>query len=206
VTAQARARSRSSTASRHLAVVLTLSVTGTLLFGILHALVITPIWWRIIGGLPFATLASAAMTWTYVQLVAAGHLSPGLRGGALFGAALWISVFPTTLFGAALRLTGLHRRTGNLELIIEIAIAGITGALVGALWLRSTRRAIECACVVIALVLAMAGPIPVTNGQRPQLLFLGFLPLLILAGMALSFLRGLLDFPKPGPQHSPGGA
>lgn len=176
-------------------VVLVLAVAGTALFGSLHALVIVPIWRRLLGGLPFAALAAGAMTWVYVALVASNRLAVGFKGALRFGALLWLSVLPATLLGATLRISGLHRREGTLELAAELIVAAATGALAGRLWLHSTRRAIECACLVTALVLAMAGPIPITNGRRPQLLLLGFLPVFTLGALSLSGLCRWLSLP-----------
>src|SRR5262245_29377559 len=75
---------------------LVLAVGGTVLFGTLHALLIEPIWLRLFGGLPFALLAAAGMTWCYSELVARGLLSGRIAGGAFFGAALWIALLPMT--------------------------------------------------------------------------------------------------------------
>jgi hypothetical protein len=189
------------TAWSYAIVILVLGVAGTVLFGTLHALVIVPIWRRLFGGLPFATLAAGAMTWVYASLLASSRLAAGFRGSVRYGILLWLSVLPTTLLGATLRLTGLHRQTGNLELGAELIVAAATGALAGRLWLHSTPRAIECGCLVTALVLAMAGPIPITNGPRPQLLFMGFLPVFIVGALTLSGLLRWLGLPRTQLPH-----
>jgi hypothetical protein len=155
------------------------------LFGTAHALIIVPIWRGLLRGLPFAFLAASAITWAYADLLRERHIRPGLSQGALFGLLLWLSVIPTTLMGVLFRISGLHQTAGNGELAAELLVAALTGVLGGAI-VRSRRLAISLAILVIALVLAMAGPIPVINGHRPLLLLLGFLPIYVVAGIALS--------------------
>jgi hypothetical protein len=180
----------------YLVLVLVLGLAGILLFGALHALLIVPIWRRLVGGIPFALLAAAAIAWVYLDLRDSGRLAPGLRDGCLYGALLWLSVLPTTLLGSILRITGFHRQSGNLELAAELITAALTGAAVGRLWGRTHRLALAWACLVTGLVLAMAGPIPVVNGRRPLFLFLGFLPLYVVAGLTLAILARWLRLPR----------
>jgi hypothetical protein len=168
---------------------LVLAFGGTLLFGALHAVLIEPIWLRLFGGLPFALLAAGAMTWCHAELVARDLISVRAAGGALFGAALWAALLPMTAFAAALRVFGLRSRLGGLESGAELIVAAATGCVVGFAASRSWRLALASAVCLAALVLAMAGPIAVTVGSTQRYLLIGFLPIYVTAGAALSLLR-----------------
>jgi len=51
-----------------ISVTVLLAAIGTLAFGALHAILIVPIWRRLVGGFPFALLAAAAITLSYRHL------------------------------------------------------------------------------------------------------------------------------------------
>jgi len=120
-----------------------------------------------------------------------------------FGVLLWLSVLPTTAFGAFLRATRFHQQNGTIEVIGSVLVAAATGALIGrSLRLRSWWLA-AAALLPVALVVAMAGPIPVNNGRRPVLLLLGFLPIFVAAALLAALMtvedRALADAPlRPG--------
>jgi hypothetical protein len=162
-----------------------LAALGVLLFGALHAAIIVPIWQRLLGGIPFSFLAAAALTWMYTELRRTGFLRSSLAHAIAFGFLVWLSLLPATLLGAALRLTGLHRNLGVLEDVLFLGLGAMTGTLLGHFFRLPLRLQIAASVSVVILVLAMAGPIPVSNGRRPLLLFLGFLPLYVLASAAL---------------------
>ncbi len=170
---------------RLLLVSVLLAALGVLLFGTLHAAIIAPIWRRLVGGLPFAFPAAAAMTWTWSELRRAGALRPTLGHALAFGCLLWLAVLPTTACGTIFRLTGLHRRLPTLELVLALAVAAASGALVARAWRQRLPLQLAAATLAVAMVLAMAGPVPVSNGVKPLLLWLGFLPLFVLAAVAL---------------------
>jgi hypothetical protein len=172
----------------HLLATVVLAIGGTLFFGLLHAVLIEPIWLRLFGGLPFALLASGAITWCYHELLSSGHLRTDLASGATFGAAIWLALLPMTLFAAALRASGLRPRLGSLEAPLEFLLAAVTGALVGFAVGRSLRLSLAAAVCMAAVVLAMAGPIAFGFGATHRLLLLGFLPVYAGAGAVLSFL------------------
>jgi hypothetical protein len=165
---------------------LLLAILSVLLFGTLHAIVIVPIWSRLAGGLPFAFVAALAITWLFTELRRAGRLGADLRHALAFGALLWISILPSTTAGVISRVTGFHRKLETVEVAVCLAVAAVTGALLARFFRLSIRLQIAGAVVVVVLVLAMAGPIPVSNGARPLLLLIGFLPLYLVAGIALS--------------------
>jgi len=163
-----------------------LAVSGTLLFGFLHALLIEPIWSRLIGGLPFALLASAGITWCHYELVVHNRSRGGIVSGAAFGAAVWIALLPMTLLAAAIRAAGLRPRLGGFEAPLEFLVAAATGAVAGLALTRSLRGTLSAAACMAAVVLAMGGPIAIGVGKTQRLLFLGFLPVFIGAGALLS--------------------
>jgi hypothetical protein len=169
-----------------LSVSVVLAMIGVALFGTLHAIVIVPIWGRLLGGLPFALVAAAGMTWFFAALRRAERIRSDWRHTLAFGALLWISVLPTTAVGLISRISGFHRRFDTLDTIVALAVAAATGVLLAYIFRLPFHLRIASAALVVALVLAMAGPIPVANGMRPILLWLGFLPLYLLASIALS--------------------
>ena len=169
---------------------LVLAVAGTALFGTLHALLIEPIWRRLPGGVPFALLAGVGMTWCYSELVTRGVLSGRIASGALFGGAIWVALLPMTAFAAFLRVSGLRSRLGNVELAADLLVVAATGVAVGFAVSRSWRVALAAAACLIGVVLAMAGPIAVSVSPRHRHLLIGFLPIYVAAGAALSILLG----------------
>lgn len=170
----------------YLATTVGLAVGGTLLFGTLHALLIEPIWPRLVGGLPFALLAAGGMTWSHAELVARRIVPAGVGGGALFGAGLWVALLPMTAVAAAIRVSGVRASLGSAEPIVEIGVAALTGSAIGYSASRSWRVTLACAVCMTVVILAMAGPIAVTVGSTQRKLLLGFLPVYMAAGVALS--------------------
>ena len=157
---------------------------------------IVPIWDRLAGGLPFAFVAMIAITWTYAELRRSGRLRANLRDALIFGALLWLSILPTTTVGVIFRVTGFHRRIESVEIALGLAIAAATGALLARVFRLTRRLQIAAAVLIVVLVTTMSGPIPVSNGRRPALLLLGFLPLYLVASTSLwivgpMFLRDL---------------
>jgi hypothetical protein len=173
-----------------------LAAVGLLLFGVLHALLIVPIWGRLAAGAPAAFLAAICMALAYSELSDSGRL-PQRAGGLVFGLGVWLSLLPVTAFGAFLRLSGLRQRLGALEVALEVLVAFATGGAVG-WWLLGRRSSVlRLGACCVAVLLAMAGPVAVTNGRRPTLLFLAFLPLYLAAGILLGRLAG---FAAPAPR------
>jgi hypothetical protein len=160
-----------------------LGVFGVLAFGAVHAWAIVPIWDRLAHGLPFAVAAGAAIAWAF-QAWGSGGLGSGLR----FGLLLWLSLGPMTGFAAWLRLSGLHSTSADWELVAECAVAVGSGAAAGWATRRNRRMMLRMAIALLAMTLAMAGPIPVTNSVRAARLYMGFLPIYCGAGVILAAL------------------
>lgn len=167
-------------------------LAATLLFGAVHALIIVPIWWRLLSGIPFALVTGAAAGWAWNAL----HTddSPTIADALRYGALLWLTLLPTTLLGIALRASGFHAAHDNWETLVEALVAASTGAL--AAWSLTHRRSptLSLAAATATLVLTMGGPLPVMNGRRPILLYLSFLPILIAPSLLLYL--GLRRLPR----------
>ena len=135
-----------------------------LVFAGAHALIITPIWNRMIGGLVFGVLAGAAAGWAYGELSRDEEAS--VRSGLAFGVMLWLSVVPVTLTNAALRANGFAYAHRDITDAIAVTLAVAGGLTLG--WLRARRRRAMIACAVAALVvtMAMGGPVPVARNVR----------------------------------------
>src|SRR5688500_18273526 len=99
-----------------------LAVGSTALFGLLHALMIVPIWSQLASGLPRTLLAAIGLTWCYRELQLRGRLPKGAVGGFTFGWCIWRGLLPASLAAAALRLVGLRSRLGWLEPRIDLLI------------------------------------------------------------------------------------
>lgn len=168
--------------SSHLIVATATGVCAVVLFATAHALLIVPIWSRLLSGFPFALMTAVALGWTRTELLRSSRLGLRLRDGALFGFALWALLLPPTLVGVVTRLTGLHAQAEPLEMTAEV-LAGCAGAgLVG--WRVAGRRgAMSLAATLLALILAMGGPIPITNGHRAIAIWLAFVPILVVVGV-----------------------
>jgi hypothetical protein len=167
--------------------------SGVALFGTLHAVAIVPIWNRLAGGIPQALIAAAALTFVYRRLRRAARVDAGVRGALVFGGVAWLAVLPTTALGALLRSMGLHGRHETLELVGALAVAAVSGAALARLARLELRDVAGSSLATVALVTAMSGPIPVTNGRRPILLLLGFLPLFLASAVVLALAHGFFQ-------------
>jgi hypothetical protein len=168
-----------------------LGIVGLILFGVIHALVIEPIWTRLLPGLLFAVPAGIATAWCFADLAGRRRDGGGWRYGLLFGTVIWLTLVPMTAFAAWLRVSGLRHHLGAADVPLMLAIAALTALAVGYGLGRNRRSAIAFAACIVSLVLAMAGPIPVTNGPRSFALFVAFLPLYLIAGLLLAaIIRG----------------
>src|ERR1044072_5166453 len=77
---------------------------GLMLFVAVHSVLIAPIWTRAAKGVPLALLAWCGLAGAFSRL---GRLTGRpAADGALFGAAMFLSLVPETLVSNALRLSG----------------------------------------------------------------------------------------------------
>jgi hypothetical protein len=157
-------------------------------FMVIHSLLIAPIWTRAADGLPLALIGGIAIAGAFDR-VAALRGWQTLFGGARVGALLFATLVPATLFSNALRLAGIQAN-GWPGVAASLTIAAATGAAAGRLLTRRRDGIIAVAGAAVALLIAMAGPVPIVNGPRAAWLFVGFLPICIGAGVAVAAVRG----------------
>ncbi len=162
-----------------------IGLLGVALFGLAHALAIVPIWTRLAGGIPFGVAAGVAMGWALFELRAAGRFDRGARAGMLFGILLWSTLLPMTALTVWLREAGLHSNQNNWELAFELLLVALTAVLGGWLLTHRRRAILALAVASLALALAQAGPIPVTNSVRAAGLFGGLSVVYPACGLAL---------------------
>lgn len=165
---------------------------GVAAFGIVHAIIISPIWRNLSGGIPFAIAGGLAMSWAYYELRRGRSVATAWNGLA-FGFLLWLTLFPMTAFGALARATGFHGEDDSWEIVFELILSIGTGALVGFLLGRRWRAALALGAATLALTLVMGGPIPVTNSARAAQLFASFGVLYPVCGLLLVLIKSLIS-------------
>lgn len=185
-----RASSRLSRWRTHLLAIAVLTLGGTALFGVLHALLIGPIWTRLASGLPRAVLTSIGMTWCYSELLSRDRLRRGAAGGLLFGGAIWLALLPVILVAALLRAAGARSRLGWLEPPLDLFVVAATGAVVGFALTRSARGTASAAACMVGVLGVLNAPFAIEMDPLQRMLMLGFLPIYIAAGVVLSLLLG----------------
>ena len=158
-------------------------LVGLITFGMLHAWWIVPIWDRLLRGFPFAVVGALAVGWAYGAVLTTGRLPPRTsRAGSTFGLGAWLALLPATGASAILRLSGVHQTAASLGTGIELAVAGLTGFLIGR-WLASGWTTTLAVVVGLEVLLAVqAGPVPIVNSERALGLFLLLAPLYVLCG------------------------
>jgi hypothetical protein len=150
-------------------------IVGLLVFLMLHALWILPIWFILPGGLVFALVGGVAMGWAYAQLrpTLPPHPSAALVMMVVVAAAL----LPAIVLAQLRPTLFVETPTGAIptepipmliaRFVAELLVtATIVGGLIG-WWLRRTRRAV--AAVALASALFALGPghnIPFLGGTR----------------------------------------
>jgi hypothetical protein len=153
---------------------------GLIAFGTVHALLILPIWTRLLGGLPFALATGIALAWAFDE-VARIRSWRSAAAGVAFGAIIFATLAPATAFSNALRLAGFHAGDwpGTLG---SIALALASGTCAGWMLTRDLTATSAVAVATFTLTLASGGPIPVANGPRAAWLYITFLPICTGAG------------------------
>ena len=160
-------------------------------FGTMHAIVLVPIWSRLLGGLPFTIAGAAAATWCFTELRRGPWQSwPWLRAGLAFGLGAWLALLPVTAAGIGFRTSGLHAAHGDLETTLEFMLAALTGGALGWCLLRTRRGALAAATFLATLLAVQAGLVPVGNGRRPMIVFLSLAVIYSVCGLGLSAIAG----------------
>jgi hypothetical protein len=165
-------------------------LVGAVSFAIVHAMLIVPIWSRIPGGMVQAVPAGIALAWAFEQLVRARNWRTPTHG-AIFGAVLFLTLVPGTVFANALRLAGAH--PGDWPGTIgTLAIAAASGGVAGWILTRERRASWALAIATFVVTAAASGPVPVVNSARAAWLFVGFVPICVAAGTATALARRIV--------------
>ena len=170
---------------------------GVAAFGFAHAIIISPIWRNLSGGIPAGVGAGVTMGWASYELRAGRHSAATAGSGVAFGFLLWLTLFPMTAFGALARATGIHGEDDWLEIAVELLLAFGAGALAGFLFGRRWRAVLALGAATLALTLVMGGPIPVTNSVRAAKLFASFGVLYPVCGVLLVLIKSLISKRPP---------
>ncbi len=168
---------------RIVAVGIAAGLVGILSFATAHALLIVPIWTRLLAGLPFAVLAGIAIAWALDETAMTCGPLTGVKAAGC-GGALWLTLAPATALENGLRLAG-RRIPESLGVVAAVALALLSGAYAGWLLTRHRSGALAWAGATLGLTLAMGGPIPVVNAARAAWLYASFLPIAAGAAMAV---------------------
>ena len=171
------------------------AVTGLLgvaLFGVIHAAIISPIWTSLPGGVPFGLVAGLAIGWAFYE-----RREPARNVGAIhalaFGLLLWATLLPMTLFGVIVRATGIHGQDDSWEVALALVLTIGTAVTVGRLISGRWRAALALGVASLALTLAQAGPIPVTNSRRAASLFAALGAVYLFCVVALGFVASVVS-------------
>jgi len=170
-------------------------VAGGVLFAALHAVIIVPIWDRMISGLIFGAVAGGSAGWAFAECFPDAVRTRSARGvgtAALFGALLWLAVAPVTAADALLRATGIAPRYELLAVAVAIVLAVVGGAALGWILAHRRRAAIAAGVAGLLLVVAMAGPVPVGRSPRARNIFLAVFPAAILGGISLGLFAPMI--------------
>ena len=178
-------RTRSSTIGGGIA-----GLGAGLTFAGLHALIIVPIWDRMLMGLAFGVAAGLACGCAHGLLMPD---SPArFRNGVTFGFHLWLAAVPVTLVNVWLRNIGFARTHESWTDAIAVALALIGGAVLG--HVRSgSRKGVVCgALAVLLLTMAMGGPVNVGRSVRALEILFAVLIAAMLGGIAVAFIEPAL--------------
>jgi hypothetical protein len=167
---------------------LLLGAAGLLLFGTVHAIVIVPIWNRLVRGGLFAVIVGLLVTWTYHEYRQVRSSPQGAGAGVRFGALLWLAGLPAMVLGFGMRLKS---TPGPVHWLVDVATVGLA-ALGGAalLWsLTRTRRGALAGGFALGVLLAYnGGPMPIEVRSRALGLPVGYLMIEAIGGALLALL------------------
>jgi hypothetical protein len=156
---------------------------GMVLFATAHALLVTPIWDRLFGGILFALGSGIAIVWLYARVVFSST-KHWLRAGLRFGLVLWGLLLPANLLAVAIRVTGFHNAADDTwEVAAGLTITGCVAALWAFRRHRSMAMAVKAAVALAIVFAAMGGPVNVTRSPWATALLFSFIPIYVVAGV-----------------------
>ena len=164
---------------------------GLLGFGIAHALLILPIWARLLRGLPFALVAGVTFAWAH-DASDRVRRSQSLMHGVQFGASMVAALVPATLVDAGGRTTGVRTQDGMAGASLAVAVAIASGAASGWLLTRQRDASWAFALATVTMTLAAGGPLPIAQSVRGVWLSLAFVPICLAGGIVSASLRAHL--------------
>lgn len=170
-----------------------IGLLGVVLFGAIHAVIIIPIWTRLLGGFPFGLVAGLAMGWALYELRVPLQSRARVIVTLAFGVLVWATLIPMTLFGVMLRVTGMHGGDDAWEVLSESLLAVGTGVAAGRLITRRWRAALALGTASLGATLTQAGPIPVMNSVRAAWLFAALTVVYLACGLALGLVASLVS-------------
>jgi hypothetical protein len=159
-------------------------------FAAAHAILIAPIWTRLLGGVPFALLGATGLAWAFDELTRARGRQT-VASGVWFGGVMFLTMMPATACEAALRFTGI--RGDLLEVAAAVTLAVASGTTAGWLLTRRRRASFAFATASLLLTLASAGPLPVAQSIRGVWLSLAIAPICLMSGAVLAAVHARLS-------------
>ena len=169
------------------------AVFALALFGAVHAVLLVPIWSRLLSGLPFTLVGALALGWAFTEVASAEVLPKNAAtAGLTFGFGAWAALLPATALATAFRLTGLHSASPDITSYVELGAAGLTGLLLGLGLRRGWRGLVALSLAAMVLLAVQAGPVPIVNGARALGLFLALAAVYAMSGVVLSVLSARL--------------
>ena len=163
----------------------TLGLLGAVLFAVAHAVLISPVWSSLLGGLPISLAVGGACGLAFARIWATARRRVRISDGARFGLLLWISLLPVTLVAAGLRWAGMHDAESSLEVLGLVIVSAASGAGLGYAVNQRRGDAAILSVATVLLVLAMGGPIAVGQSATGVGLYVAFAGLLPLCGSLL---------------------
>jgi hypothetical protein len=182
---------RSVPARRAAAVVATglaIGLVANLAFGVIHALLIVPIWRQLAGGLPFAVLAAIGLAWAFDSVADARGWRTA-ADGARFGLAMFATLLPAAAVDAWMRSNGLRLGDTTIGMIAAVLMFAASGAAAGVMLSRRGSAVISFGLAALALMAVAGGPLPVARSVRALELSLGIGVICVVSGALLARAR-----------------
>jgi len=182
---------RSVPARRAAAVVATgvaVGLVANLAFGVIHALLLVPIWRQLAGGIPFALLAAIGLAWAFDSVADARGWRTA-ADGARFGLAMFATLLPAAAVDAWMRSSGLRLGDTTIGMIAAVLLFAASGAAAGVLLSRRGSAVFSFGLAALALMAVAGGPLPVARSVRALELSLGIGVICVVSGALLARAR-----------------